>query len=219
MNLHPDTPSAQTEQTPPLPTPADVQLPDGVRASPLARKIAQDRGIDLKLLSGSGPKGRIIKQDVEAALNAPQSAPTPEPTPIPPSLVDLGTIREDQRVPLSRLREAIGRRMVDSKQNFPHFYVTSEVDLGPLMDLRKQANTMLADSGEKLSVNDFIIKATALALRRIPQPQCRPGWRQRGAVRQYQCRHRCIRRKRTAHRGDPQRRPQICAPDFERSQN
>jgi pyruvate dehydrogenase E2 component (dihydrolipoamide acetyltransferase) len=58
--------------------------------------------------------------------------------------------------------------MVDSKQNFPHFYVTTEVDLGPLMDLRKQANTMLAESGEKLSVNDFIVKATALALRKFP---------------------------------------------------
>jgi pyruvate dehydrogenase E2 component (dihydrolipoamide acetyltransferase) len=159
---------AQPEIVPAPAAPADTQLPDGVRASPLARKIAKDTGVDLRLLTGTGPSGRIVKKDVEAALAAPPPAAAAGPT--TPSLVaaDLGPAPEDQRVPLSRLRQAIGRRMVDSKQNFPHFYVTTEVDLGPLMELRRQANTMLADSGEKLSVNDFIVKAAALALRKFP---------------------------------------------------
>ncbi|MEN8241953.1 MAG: dihydrolipoamide acetyltransferase family protein [Chloroflexota bacterium] len=161
-----ETAHAQPEQAPPAAIQADVQLPDGVRASPLARKIAKDKSVNLTLLSGSGPKGRIIKADVEAALNAPQTGTTASPVPSTPA--DLGPVREDKRVPLTRLRQAIGRRMVDSKQNFPHFYVTSEVDLGPLMELRKQANAMLEDRGEKLSVNDFIVKATALALAKFP---------------------------------------------------
>jgi pyruvate dehydrogenase E2 component (dihydrolipoamide acetyltransferase) len=166
---------AEAETTPAaveaVPAPAaavDSQLPDGVRASPLARKIAEDKGVDLRILKGSGPNGRIVKKDVEAALAAPPAAPATAPSAPPLAAAEIGPAPEDQRVPLSRLRQAIGRRMVDSKQNFPHFYVTSEIDLGPLMELRKQANEMLADSGEKLSVNDFIVKATALALRKFP---------------------------------------------------
>jgi pyruvate dehydrogenase E2 component (dihydrolipoamide acetyltransferase) len=150
--------------------PIDAQLPGGVRASPLARKIAEDKGVDLRILTGSGPNGRIVKKDVEAAMATPPAAPQTAPAASAPPLVaaDFGPAPEDQRIPLSRLRQAIGRRMTDSKQNFPHFYVTTEVDLGPVMELRKQANEMLADSGEKLSVNDFIVKATALALRQFP---------------------------------------------------
>lgn len=145
----------------------DAQLPGGVKASPLARRIAEDKGVDLKIIKGSGPGGRIVKKDVEAALAAPAPAAVASTAP-PIAAADFGPAPEDKRIPLSRLRQAIGRRMVDSKQNYPHFYVTTEVNLGPLMDLRKQANTMLADGGEKLSVNDFIVKATALALRRFP---------------------------------------------------
>jgi pyruvate dehydrogenase E2 component (dihydrolipoamide acetyltransferase) len=134
----------------------------------LARKIAEDKGVDLRILQGSGPNGRIVKKDVEAALAAPPAAPATAPSAPPLAAAEIGPAPEDKRIPLSRLRQAIGRRMADSKQNFPHFYVTSEVDLGPLMELRKQANEMLVDSGEKLSVNDFIVKATALALRKFP---------------------------------------------------
>jgi pyruvate dehydrogenase E2 component (dihydrolipoamide acetyltransferase) len=165
-----DAGQAESEQIPATTAQIDIQLPDGVRASPLARKIAKDKGVDLQILKGSGPGGRIIKKDVEAAVSASPAAQAASAS-VPPLHLgdaDIGSVPEDQHVPLSRLRQAIGRRMVDSKQNFPHFYVTSEVNLGPLMELRKQANTMLVDSGEKLSVNDFIVKATALALRQFP---------------------------------------------------
>jgi pyruvate dehydrogenase E2 component (dihydrolipoamide acetyltransferase) len=160
--------------------PIDANLPGGVRATPLARRIAEDKNIDLKALSGSGPGGRIVKADVEAAAEAPpepkpESAEKAEPAPEPsvPALaplaaVEVGEIPEDKRVQLSRLRQTIGKRMLDSKQNYPSFYVTYEYDMSGVMALRKQANQMLSGTGEKLSVNDFIVKATALALRQFP---------------------------------------------------
>ena len=158
----------------------DAHLPGGVRATPLARRIAEDKNIDLKSLSGSGPGGRIVKADVEAAAEAPAPAPQPvekaepvQPQPSGPALaplmaVDVGETSQDQRVPISKLRQAIGRRMTDSKQNYPSFYVSYEYDMGPIMEMRKQANQMLAGTGEKLSVNDFLVKAVALTLRQFP---------------------------------------------------
>ncbi len=162
--------------------PTDGNLPDGVRATPLARRIAEDKDVDLKSIEGSGPGGRIVKADVEAAAVAkpePAPAPTPEkeakpaPEPAGPPLAPLpdatlGEALEDKRVPLSRLRQTIGKRMLDSKQNYPSFYVTHEYDMSGVMALRKQANEVLAGSGEKLSVNDFIVKAAALTLRQFP---------------------------------------------------
>lgn len=166
------------EAKPELAEEATAQLPDGVRASPLARKMAEDRGIDLKLIQGSGPNGRIIKKDVESYQPAAQPAVVPEKAPavpqpekkpvIPlPAFTPVGPPPPDERVPLKRLRAAIGRRMKESKQQVPHFYVTAEYNMEPVMQLRKQLNDMLPE-GEKLSVNDFIIKATALTLRQFP---------------------------------------------------
>ncbi|MBN2044263.1 MAG: 2-oxo acid dehydrogenase subunit E2 [Anaerolineales bacterium] len=159
----------------------DANLPGGVRATPLARRIAEDRGIDLTTITGSGSNGRIVKKDVEEAAAEPAVTATPaaEPAPAPakpepaatvtPLVASvIGEVPEDKRVPLSKLRQTIGRRMVDSKQNYPSFYVTYEYDLGPVMALRKQINVMLEGSGEKLSVNDFLVKAVALALRQFP---------------------------------------------------
>ncbi len=157
---------------------AGAQLPDGVRASPLARKMAEDRGIDLKQVQGSGPKGRIVKKDVESYQPAAQpaaapeqaaAAPQPEKKPAMPlpTFTPVGPPPPDERIPLKRLRAAIGRRMQESKQQVPHFYVTSEYNMEPVMLLRKQINDMLPE-GEKLSVNDFILKATALTLRQFP---------------------------------------------------
>ncbi len=155
----------------------DGNLPGGVRATPLARRIAEDQGVDLSALSGSGPSGRIMKKDVEEAASAPpapaaapQAASVPEKKPVAAPLVAsaIGDIPADKRIPVSRLRQTIGRRMVDSKQNYPAFYVTHEYDMGPVMALRKQINAMLDGSGEKLSVNDFLVKAVALALRQFP---------------------------------------------------
>ena len=155
---------------------SDGNLPDGVRATPLARRIAEDQGVDLSALSGSGPSGRIVKKDVEAAAAAPpapaaaptEAAPQKQAVAAPLIASAIGDIPDDKRVPLSRLRQTIGRRMVDSKHNYPAFYVTHEYDMGPVMALRKQINSMLDGSGEKLSVNDFLVKAVALALRQFP---------------------------------------------------
>lgn len=140
-----------------------AEYPGGVKASPLARRIAEDLGYDLKKIKGSGPGGRIIKADVEAYQ--PEKA-IPAQTSVPTGL-PLAPAAETERVPLNRLRAAIGRRMVEAKQQVPHFYVTHEYEMQPLLDLRKKLNGMLPDE-EKLSVNDFIIKAVALALRQYP---------------------------------------------------
>jgi pyruvate dehydrogenase E2 component (dihydrolipoamide acetyltransferase) len=147
-------------------------LPDGVRASPLARRMAEDLGIDLRKVKGSGPQGRIIKQDIEeykkqpAPAAAPVSAPSPAVAP-QPVFSTVGSPPPDETVPLTRLRAAIGRRMVEAKVEVPHFYVTHDYDMAPVMEMRKQINALLPD-GEKLSVNDFVVKAVALALRQFP---------------------------------------------------
>ena len=141
------------------------RLPDGVRASPLARRVAEEKGINLQALRGSGPQGRIIKQDVERAA-AGGAAGMPSLPAL--QLTDLGPPPADERVPLSRLRAAIGRRMLQSVNEAPHFFVTHEYDVERVMDARAQANAMLKAGGEKLSVNDFVIKAAALALRQYP---------------------------------------------------
>ncbi len=137
----------------------DGRLPAGVRASPVARRLAEERGIELGSLSGSGPQGRIVKRDVEAAL----PAAAPAITPFQPAAAPAETVR----VPLSRLRETIGRRMTAAKQQLPHFYVTSDLDAAPMMDLRRQLNSRMPEDG-KFSVNDFLVKASAMALREFP---------------------------------------------------
>jgi pyruvate dehydrogenase E2 component (dihydrolipoamide acetyltransferase) len=152
--------------------PGDGQLPGGVRASPLARKMAEEQGLDLRHIKGSGPRGRITRADVEAALRAPRLAP-PEPRPAPagvaapPAFAPAWQPRADQNVPLSRLRGAIGRRMAGAKQQIPHFYVTHEYDMAKVMRLRAELNGLLPE-GEKISVNDFIVKAAALTLTEFP---------------------------------------------------
>jgi len=165
---------AEADKAVPAASAGDGSLPGGVRATPLARRIAEDQGVDLTALEGSGPKGRIMKKDVEEAAAAPpkpaeeKAAPAKQPVAAPLVASAIGEIPDDKRVPLSRLRQRIGQRMLESKQNFPAFYVTHEYDMGPVMDVRKQINKMLDGSGEKLSVNDFIVKAVALTLRHFP---------------------------------------------------
>lgn len=152
---------AQVEEAP-----GDGRFPEGVRASPLARRMAEERRIDLRKVQGSGPRGRITKADIEGYQEAPpekeERAPAPAAAP-----AFAAEPREDRRVPLTRLRAIIGRRMVESTNQAPQFYVTHEYDVGALMDLRKQINAALPEE-EKTSVNDFIVKAVALALREFP---------------------------------------------------
>jgi pyruvate dehydrogenase E2 component (dihydrolipoamide acetyltransferase) len=160
----------QKDVAPPPPTqPAGVsaQQPaapqDGqVKASPLAKKVARDNNIDLSRVQGTGPGGRVVRKDVEAALEGgqPAAARPAAPTPVAVSA-------EDETLPLPRLRQAIARRMVESTTTVPHFFVTHEYKLDALMAMRKQANEFLPDD-EKLSVNDFILKAVALTLREFP---------------------------------------------------
>lgn len=135
-----------------------------VRASPLAKRVARERGLDLSQIQGTGPGGRIVRRDIEAALQTvdrgPQTVTSPSTVYRPPSTVE-------ETVPLTRLRQAIARRMAEAKASVPHFYVTHEYRLDALLALRAQINGYLPED-EKISVNDFIVKAVALALREFP---------------------------------------------------
>jgi len=161
------TPSPSTiEPEPAEPAPeADERLPGGVKASPIARRLAEEMGVDLRTVSGSGQGGRIVKQDMEEAVDRMKEG-VPDLTGLQkPRIPDI--LSETTTIPLSKLRSLIGRRMTAVKQQVPHFYLTGEYDAGPLMDLRSEVNERLPE-GEKLSVNDFIVKAAALALRQFP---------------------------------------------------
>lgn len=156
---------AKPEPTPPPQAAAPVQ--EGpIKASPLAKKIARDNKVDLSSLQGTGPGGRVVRKDVEAALaGGQQAAPSRQPAAVSTQPVVVSA--EDQTVQTTKLRQAIGRRLVEAKQTIPHFYVTHEYKMDALMAMRKQANEYLPDN-EKLSVNDFILKAVALTLRQFP---------------------------------------------------
>lgn len=138
-----------------------------VRASPLAKKMAADKKIDLRQIRGSGPGGRVVRKDIEAALSKPQTLVVEQSMAARPAAPAAITPGVDRVVPLSRLRAAIGRRMTESVQQLPHFYVTHVYDMASVMELRKQVNALLPEE-EKISVNDFIIKAIALALLEFP---------------------------------------------------
>jgi pyruvate dehydrogenase E2 component (dihydrolipoamide acetyltransferase) len=146
-----------------------VGFPGGVKASPLARRMAQKLGVDLRSISGSGPNGRIVKADVEAFQAAPQISSA---RPLAPFPIDAADIPDDQVVPLTRLRSAIGKRMVQSKVEFPQFFVSHEYDVEALMEMRLQVNALLHED-EKTSLNDYIIKAVAYALREFPNLNAR----------------------------------------------
>lgn len=150
---------------------------DGGRifASPLARKMADEHGLDLTEIKGTGPSGRIVRKDIEAALSAPQApqarkpgAPAPAPRAPELALPPAGAALEPRTVPLSNMRRVIARRLVESKQTVPHYQVTVEVDMDALVSLRSTLNDQLASQGVKLSVNDFIVRACALAMHQHP---------------------------------------------------
>ncbi len=124
-----------------------------IKASPLAKKVAAERGIDLSTIKGTGPSGRIVEKDVVAA---PRSQP---PTQLQP-------VGEDNQIQISRLRQITAKRTAESKQHVPHFYVTVEVDVERIMQLRDMFE---AEESGKVSVNDFVVKALALALREMPE--------------------------------------------------
>lgn len=137
-----------------------------VKASPLAKKVARDKKVDLSNLKGTGPGGRIVRRDIEAALASGQTHDVGHLSPPPPSSSVILS-HNDQTIQTTKLRQAIGRRLVESKTTIPHFYVTHEFKMDALMEMRRQVNAYLPDN-EKVSVNDFVLKGTALSLRQFP---------------------------------------------------
>ncbi len=183
----PPEPSASAAAEPKAPpvapaAPAVQQRADArVFASPLARRIAAQKGLDLAQMSGSGPRGRIVKADVEAASAAPAASPaatpkpsTPAPVSSPPEpAVDAVTriyaARDYKEIKLDGMRKTIAARLTEAKQTVPHFYLRRDIKLDALLDFRATLNTQLAGREIKLSVNDFIIKACAIALQQVPE--------------------------------------------------
>ena len=158
------------------PAPKLTQTGDRVFASPLARRIVADKGIDLATITGSGPRGRIVKADVENAQSAPAAQPAAIPTPQtakapdtnPSQIAKMYEGREFTELPLDGMRKTIAARLTEAKQNIPHFYLRRDIHLDALLKFRSQLNKQLAARDIKLSVNDFIIKACALALQQVP---------------------------------------------------
>jgi pyruvate dehydrogenase E2 component (dihydrolipoamide acetyltransferase) len=164
----------------PAPAPAPVAAPAGdgdrVKASPLARRLAEAQGIDLSGLSGTGPGGRIVKADIEAAsgkaptrtAEAPAAA-TPAAAPAHAAPAAFETEIPHEAVKLSNMRKTIARRLTEAKQTIPHIYLTVDIRLDALLKLRSQLNASLDSRGVKLSVNDMMIKALAAALIEVPE--------------------------------------------------
>jgi pyruvate dehydrogenase E2 component (dihydrolipoamide acetyltransferase) len=154
----------------PAPAPAPASSGERIIASPLAKRIAADKGIDLAQVKGTGPNGRIVKEDVEnftpSAAAAPAAA-APAAAPAPAPAIEGGAPFAEEK--LSGVRKVIARRLTESKQTVPHFYLTIDIRLDPLLELRAQLNKSLEPDGVKLSVNDLLIKALARALIRVPQ--------------------------------------------------
>jgi pyruvate dehydrogenase E2 component (dihydrolipoamide acetyltransferase) len=146
-----------------------------VKASPLAKKMARDSKVDLSRLQGTGPGGRVVRRDIEQALAGGGIGLTGLTSPTSPHAAVFGSTSiatpitglADEVTTQTKLRQAIARRMTESKNTVPHFYVSHEYKMEAVMALRKQLNDYLPDN-EKLSVNDFIVKAVALALREFP---------------------------------------------------
>jgi pyruvate dehydrogenase E2 component (dihydrolipoamide acetyltransferase) len=143
-----------------------------ILASPLARRIAEQKGVDLKVVKGSGPNGRIVKADVEKANpGAASRAPAPRTGAAPAVGVDARDLADKLGMrytlqPNSGVRKVIARRLTESKQTVPHFYLSVDCELDRLLDLRQRLNSI--DAGVKISVNDFVIRAVALALKQVP---------------------------------------------------
>ena len=176
----PETPTPVAAPiTAPTPSPT-ASTPTRIKASPVARRLARDAGIDLATVQGSGPGGRVIKRDVEAAARAAATAsavPTPPvtPWPAPPDT-------EFEDIPLTQMRKTVARRLTESLGPVPHFFLTIDVDMTRALAARKRVNELLAARGAKASINDLVIKAAAVAL--THHPECNAWW-QGDAIRRF----------------------------------
>jgi len=177
---------ASVQQTPEQPDSAQKQVPAaaGVSAgavahrrspaSPLARRLAQEKGVEIESLNGSGPRGRVVRVDIEAAAAARQeparaSAVDPAPSPVPTRARQAAPVDQPHdEIPLTNIRKVIARRLTEAKSTIPHFYLEADCEIDALLDLRETLNSQ-GEGQYKLSVNDFVIKAAALALRQVPE--------------------------------------------------
>ncbi|HZY45608.1 MAG TPA: dihydrolipoamide acetyltransferase family protein [Anaerolineae bacterium] len=163
------TPALASTSTVPMVDPSATHVASKgngrLKASPLAKRVARERGVNISDVTGTGPGGRIVKRDVDSAVSMPIAAPSAlrvaAPAMLGPSLL------KDELVAPSKLRQTIARRMTASKQTVPHFYVTIEVEMSEALALRSKLNAIVGDDG-KISVNDMVIKAAALALTHFP---------------------------------------------------
>jgi pyruvate dehydrogenase E2 component (dihydrolipoamide acetyltransferase) len=188
----PATPVAATPAVEPRPAaqPSPARSGNGkgrIFASPLARRMAQQAGLDLAAITGSGPQGRIVKADIEAALSAerppaaparPMARPAAQPQAAPPAMPAAAPALSKERVlalagnppyterPLTAMRRVIARRLTESKQTVPHFYLTVDCEIDELLKFRTELNAK--SDAYRISVNDFVIRAAALALRQVP---------------------------------------------------
>ena len=163
-------PAAPAAPLAPVAQADQAERPEGrIFASPLARRMAKQSGLDLAAILGSGPKGRIVKVDIEAALSG--AAPTAAP---------LAAIGPYEDIQTSKMRKIIAQRLQEAKQTVPHFYLTVDCEIDELLKVRKELNGRSDDY--KLSVNDFVVRASALALRKVPE--CNASWID-GGLRQY----------------------------------
>ncbi|XP_076606546.1 dihydrolipoyllysine-residue acetyltransferase component of pyruvate dehydrogenase complex, mitochondrial [Chaetodon auriga] len=176
----PPAPAAAPAAAAPSPAPA-AAAPAAPRkgrvfASPLAKKLASEKGIDLAQVSGSGPDGRITKKDIDTfvppkAAPAVAAAPTPAAAPAAPAPAPAGTFTD---IPISNIRKVIAQRLMQSKQTIPHYYLSVDVNMDQVLQLRQELNAEVKAQNIKLSVNDFIIKASALACLKVPE--CNSSW-------------------------------------------
>ncbi|OYX63648.1 MAG: pyruvate dehydrogenase complex dihydrolipoamide acetyltransferase [Novosphingobium sp. 32-60-15] len=173
------TPSPAPKAQAAVIAPASAAKVDRVIASPLAKRIAADTGVDLVSVKGSGPNGRIVKADVVAAPSAAMVAPVAAPVQAPAAIAEPATAPTSAPAPdfgipytsqkLNNVRKTIARRLTEAKQTIPHIYLTVDIQLDALLKLRSQLNKTLEAQGVKLSVNDLIIKALAKALVQVPK--------------------------------------------------
>ena len=190
----PSAPAAAAAPAPAAPQPSATPKPEGARvfASPLARRIARQKGIDIAALLGSGPHGRIVLKDVETAkpaAAAPAAKPAATAIAVQPSdeqVLRLFAEGSYELVPHDGMRKAIARRLTEAKQTIPHYYVSVDVTIDELLELRERLNLQAPKDKDgkhlwKVSVNDFIIKAMAMALIRVPDANV--SWTENAMVR------------------------------------
>ncbi|MEX1258854.1 MAG: pyruvate dehydrogenase complex dihydrolipoamide acetyltransferase [Gemmatimonadota bacterium] len=176
----PEAPAAETAAAA-APSPAEVEgttapATEGrVKASPLARRLAANEGLELRAIQGSGPGGRIVKRDVERAAQEAPAAPAAAKAPaFAPRLTPPDSTEDFRDVALSQMRKTIAKRLVESIGPVPHFFLTVDVDMSRVVEARERVNALLESTGVKVSFNDIVLKATAAALRR--HPECNAHW-------------------------------------------